>query len=184
MLVDFGLVKLYDPTRPGTATVVRGMGTPEYTPPEQYDAPGSGHTDARSDIYALGATLYHLVTGKAPPTVTQRMADPRSFRRPHQLNANISPQIESVILRAMELQRDRRFQSATEMRAALEGQKKPQTSPAAPTRKTGTLAWAWVLSGLVALALLVGAVLLLSKGLFGRGTPTLTVVTISPLVTS
>ena len=77
VLVDFGLLKLYDPSRPGTATVVRGMGTPEYTPPEQYDAPGTGHTDARSDIYALGATLYHLVTGEAPRGYSYRRRRPR-----------------------------------------------------------------------------------------------------------
>jgi serine/threonine protein kinase len=155
VLVDFGLVKLYDPTQPGTATVVRGMGTPEYTPPEQYDAPGAGHTDARSDIYALGATLYHLVTGEAPPTVTQRMADPHSFRRPRQLNASVSSPMESVILKAMELPRDRRFLSAAEMWAALAGwTEKPQMPPQAiRLRKARFPTWAWALGGLVIVAL-------------------------------
>jgi len=161
MLVDFGLVKLYDPSQPGTATVVRGMGTPEYTPPEQYDAPGAGHTDARSDIYALGATLYHLVTGQTPPTVTQRMANPRGFRRPRQVNAKVSPEMESVILKAVEIPLDRRFQSAAEMRAALAGQiKKPQTLPqAVPSRKTRFPAWVWALGGLAVLALVVWIVM-------------------------
>jgi len=65
-LVDFGLVKLFDPSNPGTATAMKGMGTPEYAPLEQYGK-GAGHTDARSDIYSLGATLYHLLTGVSPP---------------------------------------------------------------------------------------------------------------------
>ena len=61
-LVDFGLVKLLDPNDPRTATAMKGMGTPEYAPLEQY-AGGQGHTDARTDIYSLGGTLYHLLTG-------------------------------------------------------------------------------------------------------------------------
>jgi len=56
VLVDFGLVKLWDPNDPHTRTVMRGAGTPEYAPPEQYDM-GMGHTDPRSDIYSLGATI-------------------------------------------------------------------------------------------------------------------------------
>ena len=74
-LVDFGLVKLYDPTNPRTATAMKGMGTPEYTPLEQY-AGGAGHTDARSDIYALGATLYHLLTGVIPVERAAAVAEP------------------------------------------------------------------------------------------------------------
>ena len=65
VLVDFGLVKLWDPGDPRTKTAMRGMGTPEYAPPEQYDM-GPGHTDPRCDIYGLGATLYHALTGQAP----------------------------------------------------------------------------------------------------------------------
>jgi len=168
VLVDFGLLKLYDPSRPGTATVVRGMGTPEYTPPEQYDAPGTGRTDARSDIYALGATLYHLVTGEALLTATQRMADPHSFHRPRQLNASVSPQTESVILKAIEIPRDRRFQSAAEMRAALGPQTRrpqvPPPTPPTPTRKAGLPVWVWMLGGLAVLSLVVGMVMIVGSG--------------------
>ena len=63
-LVDFGLGKPYDPNNPRTITMMHGLGTPEYSPPEQYDP--QSHTDERSDLYALGATLYHLLTGEAP----------------------------------------------------------------------------------------------------------------------
>ncbi len=124
-LVDFGLVKLYDPDSPKTATIMHGLGTAEYAPPEQYDA-YLGHTDARADIYALGATLYHLLTGQAPPTATQRMSDPESFRRPRAISPGISSSVERVILRAMELQRSRRFASATDMRAALRLARRPK----------------------------------------------------------
>ena len=70
VLVDFGLVKLWNPQDPHTRTVMRGMGTPEYAPPEQYDV-SSGHTDPRSDLYSLGATLYNALTGHAPPTLNR-----------------------------------------------------------------------------------------------------------------
>ena len=89
ILVDFGLVKLWDPHDPRTRTVMRGMGTPEYAPPEQYDT-GPGHTDPRSDVYGMGATLYHALTGRLPPTATQRMASPTSFISPRRINGTWS----------------------------------------------------------------------------------------------
>ncbi len=123
-LVDFGLVKFYDPENPKTATMMHGLGTPQYAPPEQYDA-HLGHTDARADIYGLGATLYHLLTGQTPPTATQRMSDPESFQHPRAIGADVSSSVERVILRAIELQRSRRFASAADMRAALRVARQP-----------------------------------------------------------
>ncbi|MEA3341961.1 MAG: serine/threonine-protein kinase, partial [Chloroflexota bacterium] len=78
VLVDFGLVKLWDPNDPRTRTAMRGMGTPEYAPPEQYSA-HLGHTDPRSDIYSLGATRYHALAGQAPLAATDRIAAPEQF---------------------------------------------------------------------------------------------------------
>lgn len=118
VLVDFGLVKLWNPRDPRTQVVVRGMGTPEYAPPEQYDA-ATGHTDARSDIYSLGATLYHALTGQAPPTATQRMANPRSFAPPRALNAQLNSGMEAIVLRAMAMNMSERFQSAHAMQTTL-----------------------------------------------------------------
>jgi len=119
VLVDFGLVKLWDPNDPRTQTIMRGAGTPEYAPPEQYDL-GPGHTDPRSDIYSLGATLYHALTGQAPPTATQRMASPSSFTPPRRVNATVSPATEAVVLKAMAIAMERRFQDAREMTQELE----------------------------------------------------------------
>ncbi|MCX7683445.1 MAG: serine/threonine protein kinase, partial [Anaerolineae bacterium] len=118
VLVDFGLVKLWNPDDPQTRTVMRGAGTPEYAPPEQYET-AAGHTDPRSDIYSLGATLYHALTGKAPPTATQRLVIPSSLAPPRLLNTSISPNTEAAIVRAMEIAKERRFQSAREMAQAL-----------------------------------------------------------------
>jgi serine/threonine-protein kinase len=117
-LVDFGLAKPHDPNNPRTTAMIHGLGTPEYSPPEQYDP--ASHTDERSDLYSLGATLYHLLTGQAPVSVTRRTSDPEAFRAPRATNARISTDVERVILRAMELERAKRYVSANDMRAALQ----------------------------------------------------------------
>jgi serine/threonine-protein kinase len=119
VLVDFGLVKLWDPNDPRTKTAMRGMGTPEYAPPEQYEL-DAGHTDPRSDIYSLGATLYHALTGQAPPTATLRIADPEQFATPRSLKAKVSRKSEQAILTSLELPRTQRWQNAREMAEALD----------------------------------------------------------------
>jgi serine/threonine-protein kinase len=118
VLVDFGLVKLWDPRDPRTKTAMRGMGTPEYAPPEQYDM-AMGHTDPGSDIYGLGATLYHALTGQAPPTATLRIADPSQMTSPRSMVPGVSRQTENAILKAVELNRTRRWQRAEEMARSL-----------------------------------------------------------------
>ncbi len=120
-LVDFGLVKLLDPNNPNTATAMRGLGTPEYAPFEQY-ASGAGHTDARSDIYSLGAMLYRLLTGRAPIEVHQRVLNPAALPALRLLNPNISTRTEAAILKAMEIHPQDRFASPAEMKQALSAQ--------------------------------------------------------------
>jgi serine/threonine-protein kinase len=116
-LVDFGLARPHDPDAPRTTTMIHGLGTVEYSPPEQYDP--SSHTDERSDLYALGATMYHLLTGELPASVTRRTSEPQTFLLPRASNPEISPEVEQVLLRAMELERAKRYATATDMRAAL-----------------------------------------------------------------
>jgi serine/threonine protein kinase len=119
VLVDFGLAKLWNVGNPDqTQTAVRGIGTPEYAPPEQYsELPG--HTDPRSDIYSLGATLYHALTGKPPMMATDRIAQPDQFATARRLNPRVSTSTDSAVMRALSLSLADRFQTALEMRAAL-----------------------------------------------------------------
>lgn len=108
-LVDFGLVKLLAPGE-GTITIIQGHGTAFYTPLEQYGG-DSTHTDVRSDIYAFGATLYHLLTNLSPVDARERFLRPESYINPRQINPAISTQIEKAINTAMNLHPDQRPQS-------------------------------------------------------------------------
>ena len=119
-LVDFGLVKLLSPDESRTITVVQGRGTALYTPLEQYGG-DSGHTDVRTDIYALGATFYHLLTDFPPPDAKTRFLNPRALRPPDQLNDRLSPHVIEAILWAMEMHPDDRPQSIEEFARSLFG---------------------------------------------------------------
>ena len=79
-LVDFGLVKILASDEL-TITIVQGRGTAIYTPLEQYGG-DTGHTDRRSDIYAFGATLYHLLTNQAPVEARREVFKPEFIKSP------------------------------------------------------------------------------------------------------
>ncbi len=123
VLVDFGLVKLFDPNDPRTMTVMRGMGTPEYAPLEQFSA--GMHTDARSDLYAFGATLYHVLSSRAPLDVPKRLLNPHQQQTLRALNPKISAAMEAVVDKAMQVQPQARWQSAREMKEQIKGLARP-----------------------------------------------------------
>lgn len=106
-LVDFGLVKLLAPDEERTVTVVQGLGSVYYTPLEQYGG-DTGHTDARADIYAFGATLYHLLTNEPPAEAKQRFLRADALKLPRALNPAIAPNVEHAIQWAMALHPDDR----------------------------------------------------------------------------
>lgn len=122
-LVDFGLVKLLA-SEEMTITILQGRGTALYTPLEQYGG-DSGHTDVRSDIYAFGATLYHLLTNHSPVEARERFLHPDALVPPRQYNPELSLRTERAILWAMELHPDERPQSIEEFRKALFGKINP-----------------------------------------------------------
>ncbi len=125
-LVDFGLVKVLAPGEI-TITILQGQGTALYTPLEQYGG-DIGHTDVRSDIYAFGATLYHLLTGKAPADARQRFINPSVLAPIRPLNPSVSARTEKAIFWAMSLHPDDRPGSVEEFRDALIGSR-PVTIP-------------------------------------------------------
>lgn len=118
-LVDFGLVKQMAPDEV-TVTVIQGRGTAQYTPLEQYGG-DTGHTDPRSDLYAFGATLYHLVTNQPPPEAKLRFLDPTVLRSPREFNPDLNPALVEAILWAMALHPDDRPPSVAALRPALQG---------------------------------------------------------------
>ena len=124
ILLDFGLAKgqAGEISRVTTAASIFGY-TPNYAPLEQIQGLG---TDARSDLYALGATLYHLMTGVKPPDALTRAAaivngQPDPLLRPSEANAAVAPEVDDVLARAMAQNREQRFATAADMRKALHG---------------------------------------------------------------
>lgn len=128
-LVDFGLVKILASDEM-TITILQGRGTALYTPLEQYGG-DSGHTDARSDIYAFGATLYHLMTNRPPIEARERFLHPDSLTSPRELNPDISLRTERAILWALNLHPEDRPQDVEAFRQALVGDWNPVIRPRA-----------------------------------------------------
>jgi serine/threonine protein kinase len=129
-LVDFGLVKILASDEV-TITILQGRGTALYTPLEQYGG-DTGHTDVRSDIYAFGATLYHLLTNHSPVEARELFLSPTAMTPMRQINPNISQRTERAIQWAMNLHPDERPQEVETFRRALLGDWDPVTRPRAP----------------------------------------------------
>lgn len=118
VLVDFGLVKLWDPRNPQTQHIIRGMGTREYASPEHFGMQG-WHTEPRSDIYSLGATLYHALTGREPPSAMARFTEGDNLVAPKTLGLRLQAHTETALLQALALDPNRRFPHVQAMRTAL-----------------------------------------------------------------
>jgi outer membrane protein assembly factor BamB/tRNA A-37 threonylcarbamoyl transferase component Bud32 len=107
MVIDFGIAKVFEHGQRGTM-----IGTEGYSPPEQY----RGVAEPRGDLYALGATLHHLLTARDP-----RLEPPFTFHeRPIRLfNPDASPEVEAAVSRSLAYDVQERFRSAAEMGIAL-----------------------------------------------------------------
>lgn len=120
-LIDFGIARFY---KPGKRQDTIQFGTDGYASPEQY---GKAQTDARTDIYALGATLYQLLTLRDPMTTLFQFPPARS------LNPRLSAAVESALKKAVTANREERYQTIGEFKAALQKSRaKAGTSKAAP----------------------------------------------------
>ncbi|MER2599017.1 MAG: serine/threonine-protein kinase [Caldilineales bacterium] len=159
-LVDFGLVKVLAADESRTVTVVQGRGTLQYTPLEQYGG-DTGHTDARSDIYALGATLYHLLSGMPPPDAKQRFLKPGMLAPLRQINPQVSPRSERAVQAAMAMHPDDRPADVDALRAALLAPRRALSEPMLHSQhESWQSAWQQqrvlaVLAGVLTLAALV-----------------------------
>lgn len=107
MLIDFGIAKVFRSGQKGTM-----IGTEGYSPPEQY----RGEASPQADIYALGATMHHLLTNRDP-----RVEPPFSFaERPvRQINPAVSQDVETIIDTALQYNPSDRYRSAKQMKDAL-----------------------------------------------------------------
>lgn len=153
VLVDFGLAKTSDQAI--TATGARGL-TPGYSPPEQY---GAQRTDARSDQYALAATLYNLFSQQKPSDSIQRMMKKEFLRPVIEVNPAVPDYVNATLQRAMSLDPDDRFSSIQEFQAALRGalQAKTVRTPTEPVEiklDKGKRRIIWIAGGAVAVALI------------------------------
>ncbi len=112
-LIDFGIARIFKAAVKKDTTLLGSQG---YAPLEQY---GRGQSDARSDIYALGATLYDLLTKELPADAPSRRVNPTLFSPPRQLNPKILPAVEAIVLKAMAEEPRDRYQTAAEMYQAI-----------------------------------------------------------------
>jgi serine/threonine protein kinase len=113
MLIDFGIARNISQKEEKGVTAVGTMG---YAPPELF----SGNVEPRSDIYSLGSTMFHLLTGADPQSNPLLIFDFQKNPRPRQINSRLSDQMERILMRAVEYNADSRFSSAAELKAVLE----------------------------------------------------------------
>jgi len=108
-LIDFGIARHFTSAKKGDTMRI---GSPGYAPPEQY----SGQTDPRSDIYALGVTMHHAVTG-FDPTISQT---PFLIPLARTLNPKVSAEMEALIARATQLDPDKRYDNCLDMKRDIQ----------------------------------------------------------------
>jgi hypothetical protein len=112
MLVDFGIARIVRPTEKG----VTAIGTMGYAPPELF----AGKVEPRSDLYSLGATVFHMLTGSDPQDNPLLIFDFSKNPRPCQINPNITPEMERILMKTVAHKPEDRHASALELMRAFE----------------------------------------------------------------
>jgi serine/threonine protein kinase/tetratricopeptide (TPR) repeat protein len=160
-ILDFGLARFLSESEPTGKLTQVGMlmGTPDYMPPEQA---GSAHTaDIRADIYSLGCTLYHLLTGRPPfagGTLVQKLAahlqqTPRPLDK---VRPNVPPGLARVVERMLAKNPAERFQRPAEVAQALLPFARQAAPPPTPQRGHRRLVWVTALAAALVIALSLG----------------------------
>lgn len=155
VLIDFGMAREFKNYSQRDTTY---LGTHGYAAPEQYG--GFGQTDPRSDVYSLGVTLYHLVTGHDP------CLPPYGIRPIRTLNPALSWGLEQAIIKSTQLKAEERYQSAMEFKNAISGNFRiPVFTDNTPKKKNSSLLWLLILLPifLVVLILVIFLVVLSSR---------------------
>jgi len=111
MLIDFGIARWVSQQEKG----VTAVGTMGYAPPELF----SGRVQPASDVYSLGATMFHLLTGSDPQDNPLLIFDFSKNPRPRQIAPSLSTEMEQILMRAVEYRPEDRFRTAGEMRNEL-----------------------------------------------------------------
>ena len=111
MLIDFGIARWVSQQEKG----VTAVGTMGYAPPELF----SGRVQPASDVYSLGATMFHLLTGADPQDNPLLIFDFSKNPRPRQINSALSTEMEQILMRTVEYKPEDRYRTAGELRNEL-----------------------------------------------------------------
>lgn len=156
-LIDFGIAREY---KRGSRGDTAYIGTREYAAPEQLG--GTTQTDARTDIYSLGVTMYHLFTGKAP------YEPPYGFVPVRQLVPGLSRGIEKILTNCIQPDPKDRYQTAAKLLDDLEHSSRVSTV----RKKPKSDAWRWAALVAAGLAVVIGVIVGI-RALIGRADTTL-----------
>ncbi|HQR40526.1 MAG TPA: protein kinase [Blastocatellia bacterium] len=124
MLIDFGIARFVAPTQKG----VTAIGTMGYAPPELF----AGKVQPRSDLYSLGATMFHMLTGSDPQDNPLLIFDFSKNPRPSQINPALTPEMDAIIMKTVSHKPEDRPGSALELMRMLEDHERHLVNPQSP----------------------------------------------------
>lgn len=168
LLTDFGLAKIVDEDSELTMMDHQDVfGTPAYMSPEQ--TRHSGKVDESTDIYALGATLYHLLTGRPPFQAARikevfRQVEEHDPTPPTQLNPDVWRDLETISLKCLEKTPDRRYRTAADVADRLERVLRGEPIPERPISRIQRV-WRWCGRNPVVASLACGLLFVLVAGI-------------------